>query len=87
VDFASEVLDLPALLQQASQAEHSHQQAPIYAPIYDPEALAYVIYTSGTTGNAKGVMIEHRHYVNTAWGYREAHQLKEFPVKLLQIAS
>lgn len=32
-------------------------------------------------------MIEHRHYVNTAWGYREAHQLKEFPVKLLQIAS
>lgn len=87
VDFAGEVLDLPALLQQASQAEHSHQQAPIYAPIHDPEALAYVIYTSGTTGNAKGVMIEHRHYVNTAWGYREAHQLKEFPVKLLQIAS
>ncbi|WDZ59769.1 non-ribosomal peptide synthetase [Paenibacillus polymyxa] len=87
VDFAGEVLDLPALLQQASQAEHSHQQAPIYAPIHDPEALAYVIYTSGTTGNAKGVMIEHRHYVNTAFGYREAHQLKEFPVKLLQIAS
>ncbi|EHS57515.1 non-ribosomal peptide synthetase [Paenibacillus sp. Aloe-11] len=92
VDFAGEVLDLPALfqqasLQQASQAEHSHQQAPIYTPIHDPEALAYVIYTSGTTGNAKGVMIEHRHYVNTAWGYREAHQLKEFPVKLLQIAS
>ncbi|MBE0339764.1 condensation domain-containing protein, partial [Paenibacillus sp. 23TSA30-6] len=42
---------------------------------------------SGTTGNAKGVMIEQRHYVNTAWGYREAHQLKEFQVKLLQIAS
>ncbi|AZH29547.1 non-ribosomal peptide synthetase [Paenibacillus sp. M-152] len=87
VDFVGEVLDLPVLLQQASQAEQAYQQGPTYTPIHDPEALAYVIYTSGTTGNAKGVMIEHRHYVNTAWGYREAHQLKEFPVKLLQIAS
>ncbi|MBE0342581.1 non-ribosomal peptide synthetase, partial [Paenibacillus sp. 28ISP30-2] len=87
VDFAGEALDLPGLLQQASQGNHSHQQAPIYTPVHDPEALAYVIYTSGTTGNAKGVMIEQRHYVNTAWGYRDAYRMDEFKVKLLQIAS
>ncbi|MFS0838324.1 amino acid adenylation domain-containing protein [Paenibacillus sp. 1P03SA] len=52
-----------------------------------PDDLAYVIYTSGTTGNAKGVMIEHRHYVNTAFGYRYGYRLREFDVKLLQIAS
>lgn len=49
--------------------------------------LAYIIYTSGTTGNAKGVMIEHHQYVNTAYGYRDNYQLKDFDVKLLQIAS
>lgn len=49
--------------------------------------LAYIIYTSGTTGNAKGVMIEHGQYVNTAYGYRDNYRLKEFAVKLLQIAS
>jgi amino acid adenylation domain-containing protein len=37
-----------ALLQQASS----------------PRDLAYVIYTSGSTGNPKGVMIEHRSFVN-----------------------
>lgn len=29
-----------------------------------PESLAYVIYTSGSTGAPKGVMIEHRGFVN-----------------------
>ncbi|WIM38150.1 amino acid adenylation domain-containing protein [Paenibacillus sp. PK4536] len=53
----------------------------------DDSDLAYIIYTSGTTGNAKGVMIEHGQYVNTAYGYRDDYRLKEFAVKLLQIAS
>ncbi|MBV6715103.1 non-ribosomal peptide synthetase [Paenibacillus chitinolyticus] len=56
-------------------------------PVNKPDDLAYVIYTSGTTGNAKGVMIEHRHYVNTSFGYRYGYRLGEFDVKLLQIAS
>lgn len=29
-----------------------------------PEDLAYVIYTSGTTGSPKGVMIEHKSFIN-----------------------
>ncbi|MEK3902760.1 amino acid adenylation domain-containing protein [Paenibacillus sp. FSL R7-0179] len=49
--------------------------------------LAYVIYTSGTTGNAKGVLIEHRSFVNTGWSFRYDHRLCEFNVILLQLAS
>ncbi|MBA9085511.1 amino acid adenylation domain-containing protein/non-ribosomal peptide synthase protein (TIGR01720 family) [Fontibacillus solani] len=49
--------------------------------------LIYVIYTSGTTGNAKGVMIEHRSFVNTGWSFRYDHRLCDFDVKLLQLAS
>ncbi|WP_163946510.1 non-ribosomal peptide synthetase [Paenibacillus sp. SYP-B3998] len=52
-----------------------------------PEDLAYVIYTSGTTGNPKGVMIEHRSFVNVATAYRTVYQLNQFPVRLLQMAS
>lgn len=81
-DYTGEVADLPALL--LSSADDLINR---YTPIYDPEALAYVIYTSGTTGKAKGVMVEHRHYVNTAWGYKHDQGFDEFEVKLLQIAS
>ncbi|OAB29609.1 hypothetical protein PMSD_21420 [Paenibacillus macquariensis subsp. defensor] len=52
-----------------------------------PEDLAYVIYTSGTTGNPKGVMIEHRSFVNVATAYKKVYQLDQFPVRLLQMAS
>ncbi|WP_314590408.1 non-ribosomal peptide synthetase, partial [Paenibacillus terrigena] len=52
-----------------------------------PDDLAYVIYTSGTTGNPKGVMIEHRSFVNTAMAYQTIYQLDQFPVRLLQMAS
>ncbi|OAB29610.1 hypothetical protein PMSD_21425 [Paenibacillus macquariensis subsp. defensor] len=52
-----------------------------------PEDLAYVIYTSGTTGNPKGVMIEHRSFVNVAMAYKKVYHLDQFPVRLLQMAS
>ncbi|MDN5907724.1 MAG: amino acid adenylation domain-containing protein, partial [Staphylococcus equorum] len=35
--------------------------------------LAYVIYTSGTTGNPKGVMIEHRSYVEIIQSLKEKY--------------
>ncbi|MGW8957675.1 amino acid adenylation domain-containing protein [Paenibacillus sp. NPDC055715] len=85
VDFAGEVLDLPILLTEFPI--NPDESELLFKSIHDPEALAYVIYTSGTTGNAKGVMIEHRHYVNTTMGYRDAYRMDEFKVKLLQIAS
>ncbi|TCP69306.1 non-ribosomal peptide synthetase [Baia soyae] len=50
-------------------------------------SLAYVIYTSGSTGNPKGVMVEHRQYVNVALGWRKEFALDRIPVRLLQMAS
>nr|WP_278248407.1 non-ribosomal peptide synthetase [Niastella populi] len=54
--------------------------------LYTPGNLAYVIYTSGSTGNPKGVMIEHRSYLNMV-----LDQIKTFGInthdKVLQFAS
>jgi len=52
-----------------------------------PEHAAYIIYTSGTTGNPKGVVIEHRSYVNLAHAWLNEYRLDTFPVRLLQMAS
>ncbi|MGG4194721.1 amino acid adenylation domain-containing protein, partial [Paenibacillus jamilae] len=52
-----------------------------------PERLAYVIYTSGTTGRPKGVMIEQRSWVSTAWSWHHEYRLGDMEVRLLQMAS
>lgn len=47
-----------------------------YSPVHDQprssaDHTAYIIYTSGTTGKPKGVMIEHRSFVNRiTWVYK-----------------
>ncbi|MGG3806588.1 amino acid adenylation domain-containing protein [Metabacillus fastidiosus] len=55
--------------------------------ISSPSDLAYVIYTSGTTGTPKGVMVEHKNIINAHYAWREHYELKEYNVRLLQIAS
>ncbi|MEJ8545005.1 non-ribosomal peptide synthase/polyketide synthase [Brevibacillus borstelensis] len=57
------------------------------ASVTRPEHAAYIIYTSGTTGKPKGVVIEHRSYVNIAFAWKEEYHLDSFPVRLLQMAS
>ena len=50
----------------------------------DPGNLAYIIYTSGSTGEPKGVMIEHRSFVNMpleqirAFGIGEEDRVMQF---------
>ncbi|KAF9981875.1 hypothetical protein BGZ65_003475, partial [Modicella reniformis] len=78
VDNVGHAILKDATLSQPSQKDHM-EEAPIVlvdmnerrsAPHTNPETprltsrhLAYVIYTSGSTGNPKGVMIEHRGFV------------------------
>ncbi|MGD1948562.1 MAG: amino acid adenylation domain-containing protein, partial [Leptolyngbyaceae cyanobacterium] len=39
------------------------------------EQLAYIVYTSGSTGRAKGVMVEHRSWVNAYFAWEDVYQL------------
>lgn len=48
--------------------------------------LMYVIYTSGSTGNPKGVMIEHRSFVNMIYAHRKAFG-ESSQDKLTQVAN
>nr|WP_159102356.1 non-ribosomal peptide synthetase [Caldalkalibacillus mannanilyticus] len=55
-------------------------------PINHSSDLVYVIYTSGTTGKPKGVMIEHRSFVNVSYAWKKELKL-DHKRKLLQMAS
>ena len=49
--------------------------------------LIYVLFTSGTTGNPKGVMIEHRSYLNLLYHYKNSHFKKEEKISTLSITN
>lgn len=49
----------------------------------DPHDLSYIIYTSGSTGLPKGVMVEHRSFIEfTTWAIEEYDHRVEFQVLL-----
>lgn len=64
-----------------------HQDGSNLIPVTKPENMVYLIYTSGSTGNPKGVMIEHRGYVNAAYAWMQEYHVKQAPCRLLQMAS
>ena len=64
----------PLIDLEAEQAEIAkYGSGPVAAPVCNQD-LACVIYTSGTTGKPKGVMLEHRHLVNTLEGVQQTYQ-------------
>ncbi|MBF0378952.1 MAG: amino acid adenylation domain-containing protein [Desulfamplus sp.] len=46
------------------------------APAATPTDLAYIIYTSGSTGEPKGVMVEHRSFINMILAQIEGFDVK-----------
>ncbi|MBF0303861.1 MAG: amino acid adenylation domain-containing protein, partial [Desulfamplus sp.] len=46
------------------------------APVATPTDLAYIIYTSGSTGEPKGVMVEHRSFINMILAQIEGFDVK-----------
>jgi amino acid adenylation domain-containing protein/non-ribosomal peptide synthase protein (TIGR01720 family) len=66
--------------------DSANYQSEALQKLYTAGNLAYVIYTSGSTGDPKGVMIEHRSYLNMV-----LDQIKTFGInahdKVLQFAS
>jgi len=73
-DQLSRLMDLNtipmfALDLQLATLETSSTDLP---PLISSDQPAYIIYTSGSTGNPKGVVLEHRGFVNTALHHIEA---------------
>ncbi|MFD3262297.1 amino acid adenylation domain-containing protein [Paenibacillus lentus] len=83
LDNSSENRGTVVVLNARDWEEEEDGNLPIDA---EPDHLAYMIYTSGTTGNPKGVMVEHRQYMNVSLAWREEYELSSYPVNLLQIA-
>lgn len=75
-----------AEIEELDIAEMEGQLAYNISVSLDPKDVAYIIYTSGTTGNPKGVMVEHRGFVNMC-----LHQILTYQLsvgeRVLQFAS
>ena len=74
-DYTGEIINVTAIVSQASRAVKNGIRLPRQPGISRPEDLLYVIYTSGSTGRPKGAMIEHRNVVRLLFN---EHNLFDF---------
>ncbi|NOQ24318.1 MAG: amino acid adenylation domain-containing protein, partial [Bacteroidales bacterium] len=80
VRFTGEILDIENDLIYSDNIEN-------ITNLNKNDDLVYVIYTSGSSGKPKGVMVEHRNYVNAYYAWREKYNLIKRDINILQIAS
>ena len=72
-DDSKEVQENPLVVQHvthASKTVQPDQRKPGDKSVSRQQALAYVIFTSGSTGVPKGVMVEHRSWVNLTFAMK-----------------
>ncbi|KAG0197481.1 hypothetical protein BGX33_000569, partial [Mortierella sp. NVP41] len=62
--LGEDFLETVPVVDPTAKRPQSLPSSNVEVPQLTPRHLAYVIYTSGTTGKPKGVMVEHRSFVN-----------------------
>jgi amino acid adenylation domain-containing protein len=83
--------DLPThsatvVLLDAGQESIARESAENPSRVAAPENLAYLVYTSGTTGQPKGILIQHRSFVNAIYAFINHHRVTARD-RILQFAS